>query len=75
WGRIKTKDPEAVDFRFVVPKGRFNLTHLEGLGHRRDILNDKPNRDVVVLRFRSLAEVKPEVLRKLLLGARNSPGH
>ncbi len=73
WGRIKTKDPEAVDFRFKTPKGKFNLARLEGLGCRRDILTDKPGHDIVVLRFRSIAELKPDALGSLLREAASSP--
>lgn len=42
WAQIRTKDPQGLDCRFIIPKGTLNLSQVEGLGstgigsHRAD---------------------------------------
>ncbi len=41
WGRIRTKDNEALDCRFLGKPGQFNLSRLDGIGRNPSLTADR----------------------------------
>ena len=41
WGRIRTKDCDALDCRFIGKPGQFNLSRLEGIGQHPSLTMDR----------------------------------
>ncbi|MGL6094884.1 MAG: excinuclease ABC subunit UvrA, partial [Fimbriiglobus sp.] len=67
WGRIRTKDPAAVECRFVGKPGQFNLARVERIGRDPEVTRDKAEgADVLTLRFVTADQLRPAELRKLL---------
>ncbi|HJT31468.1 MAG TPA: hypothetical protein VJ783_05410, partial [Pirellulales bacterium] len=57
WATIHTKRPAAVDLVLTGPKNRFALGRVAGLGAEPELQTDRPDKDVVKLKFRSAEEV------------------
>jgi excinuclease ABC subunit A len=67
WARWKTKDPTALELRFVGKPGQFNLNRLEGIGRDSTISADRSEgADVMLLRFVTADHLSLPVLKKLL---------
>ncbi len=68
WGRVKTKDPAALEIRLVGKPGQFNLGRLDGLGASPEIARDTGagGGESVTLRFRTPDHLKPGPLKKFL---------
>ncbi|MEX0712108.1 MAG: excinuclease ABC subunit A, partial [Pirellulales bacterium] len=77
WATIHTKRPAAVDLVLTGPKNRFALGRVAQLGHDRQVETDRPDKDVVKLKFVEAAQVVSgelarflqEHLRAVLVGA------
>jgi excinuclease ABC subunit A len=67
WGRLKSKDPAALEAWFVGKPGQFNLSRVERLGRHPEIEADRADgADVLKLRFLSADHLRPKELEKLL---------
>lgn len=64
WLTMKTKNPDGLDCRFAGPKGVFNLAQLDGLGARREILNERQDGDVCRLDFLAHSDLDAPRIRK-----------
>jgi excinuclease ABC subunit A len=66
WSRWWTKRPGALECQFFGPKGRFNLSRIEDLGHDPEIVQEKEGGDVITLRFLTTDQVTDTRLRAFL---------
>ena len=67
WGRLKTKDPAALEARFLGRPGQFNLTRFEGVGRDAALTRDRANgAEVLTVQFVTADHLKPADLRPLL---------
>ena len=57
WATIHTKRPAAIDLVLTGPKNRFALGRVASLGAERELQTDRPDKDVVKLKFRAADEV------------------
>jgi excinuclease ABC subunit A len=53
WASLQTKKPDAVHLALFGPKNRFPMGRLTDLGHDPDIDTERPEHDVIHLKFRS----------------------
>jgi excinuclease ABC subunit A len=51
WATWRTKEPEALECRFLGRRGQFNLAQVEGLGAAAEIGQDRSDGDVLRLAF------------------------
>jgi excinuclease ABC subunit A len=65
WAALKTKDPHALDCRFLVKKGSVNLAQVEGLG-AAEIGRHRADADVLRLRLTDLTAEQAKKLKALL---------
>lgn len=61
-----SKRSESLECQFFAPKGRLNLSRLDGLGLHPEIDQNKKDEDVVLLRFTQLDQIKPVRLTELI---------
>jgi excinuclease ABC subunit A len=67
WGRVRTKDNEALDARFLGKPGQMNLSRLEGIGKDSELLADRADGgEVMRLLFHRAEEMPPAKLKALL---------
>jgi excinuclease ABC subunit A len=68
WCRIRTKDPEFLDCRFVGKKGQFNLSQVEGLGKNPTLTQGEKSEggDILRLYFQKDAEMPVGKLKSVL---------
>ena len=66
WAAVQTKKQDAVYLHLTGPKGRFTLGQIRGLGHDPQIDGQRPDADVIHLKFRNLEELDGEGLREFL---------
>jgi excinuclease ABC subunit A len=67
WGRLKTKEPTALEAWFVGKPGQFNLSRVERFGRHPEIVADRADgADVLKLRFLAVDQLRPKELEKLL---------
>ena len=67
WGRIKTKDPAALEVRLVGKPGQFNLARLDGIGREPSLVRDRADgSEVLTLKYLASEQMRPNVLKKLL---------
>jgi excinuclease ABC subunit A len=57
WATVHTKRPEGLDLVLTGPKDRFALGRVADLGVTRTFETDRPDRDVLKLRFRTLGDL------------------
>jgi excinuclease ABC subunit A len=77
WASVQTKRLDAVYLHLVGPKGRFALGRLMGLGTDPEIDGQRPDCDVIRLRFRSAEQLTPDLrdfLQEHLAGLRKNEG-
>jgi len=65
WGRVKTKDADALSCHFICPTGQFNLARLGTIGWTRNLVQDDTV-DRIDFSFRRPEELQPLVLKELL---------
>jgi excinuclease ABC subunit A len=65
WASWTTKDPAALDCKFLARKGQFNLSQLEGVGVA-EIARHRDDFDILRFRFQRVAATELERLRSLL---------
>ncbi|GBD36546.1 UvrABC system protein A [bacterium HR36] len=66
WARWKTKQPEALECAFAVPKGQCNLALLEGIGASQHLDTSRAEVDVARWTFRREEELAAGRLQLLL---------
>jgi excinuclease ABC subunit A len=67
WGRVRTKDHEALDCRFLGKPGQFNLSRLEGIGLRPSLTADRADGgESMQLLFQKEEEMPRDELKALL---------
>ncbi|MEX2560983.1 MAG: excinuclease ABC subunit A, partial [Pirellulales bacterium] len=66
WATIHTKRPAAVDLVLTGPKNRFALGRVAQLGHDRQVETDRPDKDMVKLKFVEAAQVVSDELARFL---------
>ncbi|HXT57172.1 MAG TPA: excinuclease ABC subunit UvrA, partial [Pirellulales bacterium] len=66
WATIHTKRPATLELTLAGPKNRFALGRMAELGHERELQTDRPDKDVVKLRFRESDEVASGDLAEFL---------
>jgi excinuclease ABC subunit A len=67
WGRVRSKDNEALDVRFLGKPGQMNLSLLEGIGKDSELLADRADGgEVMRLLFHRAEEMPPVKLKALL---------
>jgi excinuclease ABC subunit A len=66
WAAVQTKKADAVYLTLAGPKGRFALGRLTGLGHSPALDAERPEVDLVRLRFRSLEDLQRGDLAEFL---------
>ncbi|HWB13932.1 MAG TPA: excinuclease ABC subunit UvrA [Pirellulales bacterium] len=66
WATIHTKRPAALDLALTGPKNRFALGRIAALGAERELATERPDKDVVKLKFRSTDEVAAGELAEFL---------
>ncbi|MGL6076829.1 MAG: excinuclease ABC subunit UvrA [Fimbriiglobus sp.] len=64
WARWKTKDPAALELRFVGQPSQFNQSRLEGIGNGSTLTPD-PDADIMLLRFLTTTDLALPKLKKL----------
>jgi excinuclease ABC subunit A len=66
WATIHTKRPAALDLVLTGPKNRFALGGMASLAAERELATDRPDKDLVKLKFRSMEEVADAELATFL---------
>jgi excinuclease ABC subunit A len=66
WAQWRTKQPDALDCRFLGKKGQLNLSQVEDLGVSPSLDTHRDDGDVLRLRFVQLDHFKPARLREVL---------
>ncbi|HEX4150526.1 MAG TPA: excinuclease ABC subunit A, partial [Pirellulales bacterium] len=66
WASIYTKRPAALDLVLTGPKNQFALGRVAELGHDREVQTDRPDKDVVKLKFRAADEISRQELADFL---------
>jgi len=67
WGRVRTKDNEALDVRFVGMPGQMNLSRLEGIGKDSSLAADRADGgEVMRLLFHRHEEMPRAKIKSLL---------
>jgi hypothetical protein len=66
WARWKTKQPEALECAFAIPKGQCNLAQLEGIGSGQELDTSRADVDIVRWTFRREEELVGARLQELL---------
>ena len=67
WCRLRTKDPAALDARFVGKAGQFNLSRLEGIGNSSTLTPERAaGGDVMRIYFKKEDELQAGKLKSLL---------
>jgi excinuclease ABC subunit A len=67
WGRIRTKEAEALDARFLGAPGQFNLSRLEGIGQSPTLSADRADGgEVLRLMFQRDEEMPAAKLKEVL---------
>ena len=68
WGRVRTKDNEALDARFLGKPGQLNLARLEGIGKDSSLAADRADGgEVMRLPFHRHEEMPRSKLKELLV--------
>ncbi|HUT89538.1 MAG TPA: excinuclease ABC subunit UvrA [Thermoguttaceae bacterium] len=57
WAAIQTKKPDAVHLALFGPKNRFPMGRLTDLGHHPELDTQRPEHDVILLKFRSAGDL------------------
>jgi excinuclease ABC subunit A len=69
WGRVRTKDNEALDVRFLGKPGQLNLSRLDGIGKDSSLAADRADGgEVMRLLFYRHEEMPRAKLKELLAG-------
>ncbi len=72
WARIRTKDSDALDCRFIGKPGQFNLSRLEGIGQSPTLAIDRADGgETMRLVFQKDDDMPRNELKKLLIEHRN----
>ena len=58
WAVVTTKKPEAVHLALSGPKGRFALGRIRQLGRDPELDGERPERDLIRLKFRSVDDLE-----------------
>ncbi|HEY5316103.1 MAG TPA: hypothetical protein VIK18_26485, partial [Pirellulales bacterium] len=66
WATIYTKRPAALDLVLTGPKNQFALGRVAQLGYDREVQTDRPDKDVVKLKFLAADEVGRQELAEFL---------
>ena len=67
WGRVRTKDNEALDARFLGKPGQMNLSRLDGVGKDSSLAADRADGgETLRFEFRRAEEMPPAKLKTLL---------
>lgn len=67
WGRVRTKDNQALDARFLGKPGQINLSRLEGIGKDSSLIADRADGgEVMRLLFHKHEELSRHKLKQLL---------
>ena len=66
WAAVQTKKLDAVYLTLTGPKGRFTLGQITGLGHDPDLDAQRPDVDLLRLKFRSRQDLARGNLAALL---------
>jgi excinuclease ABC subunit A len=66
WARLRTKDDQGLDCRFIGQRGQFNLSRVEEFGVSPHIEVDRNDGDLLRLVFRHADHLHAEKLKKLL---------
>ena len=67
WARWKTKDPAALECRFIGKPGQFNLSRFEGIGREPSLTQDRADgSEVLLLKFLKADHLKLGELKKVL---------
>jgi excinuclease ABC subunit A len=66
WAQWRTKDPHALDARFLGKKGQLNLSQVEGLGQRAEVGTHRAEGDVLRLIFTDEGQVRSAKLKEVL---------
>ena len=72
WATVRTKRVESVELLLNGPKGQFALGRVAGLGRARKVKTDRPEKDVVKLRFREVEDLSRGDLREFLTEHRDA---
>src|SRR5260221_14647681 len=71
WGRIRTKDADALDCRFLGKPGQLNLNKLEGIGQNPTLTADRADGgETMRLLFQKEEEMPKGKLQAVLAGHR-----
>ena len=66
WAAVQTKKLDAVYLHLMSPKGRFTMGQITELGYNPEMDGRRPNVDVILLKFRSAADLARGNLREFL---------
>ncbi len=66
WAQWHTKQPSALDCRFLGKKGQFNLAQVEGLGASPSVGHTRADGDVLRLHFQQVSQVQDPRLKEIL---------
>ncbi len=66
WAAVQTKKLDAVYLHLMSPKGRFAMGQVTELGYNPEMDGHRPNLDVILLKFRTLADLARGNLREFL---------
>jgi excinuclease ABC subunit A len=61
WAAVQTKKTDAVYLHLMGPKGRFPLGRVMGLGHDPQLDGQRPDLDVIRLKFRGAEDLTPDL--------------
>ena len=67
WGRLRTKDSDALDCRFLGKPGQFNLNRFEGIGQHPSLTADRVDGgEILHLMFQKEEEMPRAKLKDVL---------
>ena len=66
WAAVQTKKLDAVHLHLMGPKGRFTLGQITELGYNPELDGSRPKDDVILLKFRTPADLARGNLRGFL---------
>jgi len=75
WAGVVTKKPDAVHLMLFGPKNRFPMGRLTDLGHHPELDTERADHDVILLKFRSPADLAQGDLAGFLKEHAASLGH
>jgi hypothetical protein len=66
WAAVQTKKLDAVHLHLMAPKNRFAMGQITELGYNPEVDGQRPNTDIIRLKFRTPTDIARGDLREFL---------